>query len=283
MLDSDIAELFGVETKTLNQQMKRNIERFPEDFCFQLTEKEVDEILRSQNVTSNGISSKRRYNPYVYTEHGIVALAGVIKNEIAANMSVSIARTFVQMRRFIIENGDILLKLAQLQNRQINFEIETNKRFNELLKLINKADLPKQALFFDGQYFDAFDFISSLIRKAKESIVLIDPYCDERALAFLSSKGSDVNVTICKSAKSKLSVEEINTFKIQYGDVFLIDNDFIHDRFLVLDNNECYSLGASLNYVGKKTFVVTKIEDEIIIHSILERIGVGVLNDLYYR
>ena len=106
--------------------------------------------MRSQNAISNFLSSKRRYNPYVYTEHGIIALAGVLKSEVAAKMSVEIARTFIQMRRFIIENGDVLLKLAQLQNRQINFELESNKRFDEIIKLINKADLPKQVLFFEA-------------------------------------------------------------------------------------------------------------------------------------
>ena len=129
MFDNDVAFFFGTEVKKLNQQMKRNIERFPKDFCFQLSEKEIDSILRSQNVTFNTISSKRRYKPYVYTEHGVLALAGVIKNETATKMSVEIVRKFVQMRRFIIENGDVLLALAKLQNRQIEFENETNKKF----------------------------------------------------------------------------------------------------------------------------------------------------------
>ena len=136
-----------------------NIERFPEDFCFQLNSKEFKN-LTSQNVTSS--YGGRRHLPYAFTEHGIIALAGVLKSDVASKMSVKIARTFVQMRRFIAENSDVLLKLAQLQNRQINFEIETNKRFDEVLKLISKADLPKQVLFYDGQYFDAYDFITSL-------------------------------------------------------------------------------------------------------------------------
>ena len=232
MLDSDVAELFGVEVKRINEQMKRNIERFPEDFCFQLTEEELATILRSHFATSNGISSKRRYNPYVYTEQGIMALSGVIKNDFAVEMSIKIVRTFIAMRKFIIENGDVLLKLAQLQNRQINFEIETNKRFDEVLKLINKTDLPKQVLFYDGQYFDAYDFITSLIRKAKESIMLIDPYCDERALSFLSNRNSGVAIYICKSSKAKLSNNEVETYIKQYGDISLVDNDNIHDRFL---------------------------------------------------
>ena len=273
MLDNDVAELFGVESKRLNEQMRRNTERFPEDFCFRLTDEELSYVLRSQNATSNVISSKRRYNPYVYTEQGIIALSGVIKNDFAVEMSIKIVRVFIAMRKFIIENGDVLLKLAQLQNRQINFEIETNKKFDETIKLINKADLPKQALFFDGQYYDAYDFIVSIIRKAKESIVLIDPFCDNRALSFLSNKNDGVTIKICKSNKAKLTSEEINTFEEQYGFIDAFDNNDIHDRFLIIDKTECYSLGASLNYAGKKTFVVTKIEDKTIIDSIIERVS----------
>lgn len=129
-------------------------------------------------------------------------------------------------------------------------------------------------MFFDGQYYDAYDFISSLIRKAQNSIVLIDPYCDKRALKFLTNRNNGVLITICKSSKSQLANNEINLFTKQYGAVTIIENNKIHDRFLVLDNSECYSLGASLNYAGKKTFVTTKIEDEIIVSSILERIKI---------
>ncbi|MBO4737410.1 MAG: ORF6N domain-containing protein, partial [Bacilli bacterium] len=160
MLDNDIAFFFGVETKVLNKQMRRNKERFPEDFCFQLFDKETRD-LRCHFGTANLLSSKRRYNPYVYTEEGIIALAGVLKSGIADKMSVEIARKFIQMRKFILENGDVLLALARLQNRQIEFEIKTDKRFDEILKLINKADLPKQSIFSAGQFYDAYEFISS--------------------------------------------------------------------------------------------------------------------------
>ena len=271
MLDSDVAELFGTEVKRVNEQMKRNSERFPEDFCFQLNSKEFND-LKSQNATLNSAWGGKHKLPYVYTEQGIMALSGVIKNTFAVEMSIKIVRTFISMRKFILENGDFLLKLAQLQNRQINFEIETNKKFDEILKLINRADLPKQALFFDGQYYDAYEFITSLIRQAKESIVLIDPYCDNRALSFLKNRNDGVTTLVCKSTKSKLTIKEINTYKKQYGEITIVDNDKIHDRFLIIDNDECYSLGASLNYAGKKTFVVTKIEDSLIIQAIEERI-----------
>lgn len=270
ILDSDVAELFGVEVKRVNEQMKRNIERFPEDFCFQLNSSEFNN-LKSQNATTNHTRGGKHKLPYVYTEQGIMALSGVIKNDFAVEMSIKIVRTFIAMRRFIIENGDVLLKLAQLQNRQINFEIETNKRFDEVIKLINKAELPKQVLFFDGQYYDAYDFISSLIRKAQSSIVLIDPFCDNRALKFLSNRADGVSLTISKSSKAKLLDEEINLFIDQYGDIEIIENNDFHDRFLIIDQNEVYSLGTSLNYAGKKTFVVTKIEDKAITMAVLKR------------
>ena len=177
MLDNDIAFFFGVETKYLNRQMKRNIERFPEDFCFQLSKDEYND-LRCQNVTFKLSTYDRKYLPYVYTEHGIIALAGVLKNVVAAKMSVEIVRKFVQMRKFILENGDLLITLAKLQNRQLEFENETNRKFEEVFKAIGKLDLPQTALFYDGQWYDAFDYIVSIVAKASKSIILIDPYCD---------------------------------------------------------------------------------------------------------
>ncbi|WP_458458705.1 ORF6N domain-containing protein [Pseudobutyrivibrio sp.] len=269
MLDSDVAIFFGTETKYINKAVKRNANRFPNDFCFQLNSNEFKN-LRFQNVTSNSNYGGRRYNPYVFTEHGIVALAGVLKSDIADKMSIEVTRAFIQMRHFILENGDVLLKLAQLQNRQINFEIETNKRFDEVIKLINKSELPKQVLFFDGQYYDAHDFICSLIQKAHSSIMLIDPYCDNRALSFLSNRKEGTQITICKSTNAKLSNDDLSSFAKQYGEITVIANDTIHDRFLILDCNECYSLGTSLNYAGRKTFVITKIEDAHIINSIIQ-------------
>ena len=272
MLDSDVARFFGVDTKRLNEQMKRNVGRFPEDFCFQLNFIKFNN-LRSQNATAKVGYSKRRSYPYVYTEHGIVALAGVLKSNIAEKMSVEIVRTFIQMRKFIIENGDIVTALAKVQNRQFSFELETNKQFDEILKLITRADLPKQALLFDGQYYDAYDFISSIVRRATTSILLVDPYCDNRALSFLKNRKEGVNLSVCKSTNSKLKQEEIEIFEKQYGELHIFNDDEIHDRFLIIDSDECYSLGTSLNYAGKKTFVVTKIENQSIIQSIVNYVN----------
>ena len=155
MLDSDIAYLFEVETRRLNEQMKRNISRFPEDFCFQLNSIEF-KTLRSQNATFNCSTLGRKYVPYVYTEHGVMALAGVLKSEVAAKMTVEIVRTFVKMRKFILENSDTMLSLAKLQNRQLEFEKETNNKFDDVLRRIEKLDVPKTALFFSGQWYDAY-------------------------------------------------------------------------------------------------------------------------------
>lgn len=271
MLDSDIAFFFGVNVSSLNRQMKRNLQRFPEDFCFQLSKAETHN-LRCQNGTTKLLSSKRRYKPYVYTEEGIIALAGVLKSSTADKMSVEIARKFIEMRKFILENGDVLLALAKLQNRQIEFEIETNKRFDEILKLINKADLPKQSIFSAGQFYDAYDFISSIVRKADNSIVLIDPYCDSKALSFLRNKKESVNLKLCISHLSKLEADEIDRFESQYGKIAIKYLDSNHDRYLILDNEECYQLGASLNYAGKKMFSVIKNENREIIEFLLKEI-----------
>lgn len=272
MLDSDVAYYFGIDVKRLNQQMKRNKERFPEDFCFQLNSTEFKNI-RLQNVTFNSPIKSRKYLPYVYTEQGIMALSGVIKNDTAVEMSIKIVRAFVSMRKFILENSDTLLELAKLQNRQINFEIETNNKFDEILNLIEKKDLPKRALFYDGKFYDAYEFICEIIRKAKSSIVLIDPYCDNHTFTFLKNRNDGVSIYIFLSSKSKLSQNEISIFESEYGAIAIGKLDTMHDRFLIIDRNECYSLGTSLNYMGQKTFCINKIEKQEIIDSVLNIVG----------
>ena len=269
MLDSDVAFFFGTEVKNLNQQMKRNVGRFPSDFCFQLNSNEFNE-LRSQNVTIDVRYGNRKYLPYAYTEHGVLALAGVLKNEIAAKMSVEIVRKFVQMRKFILENGDTLLALAKLQNRQLEFENKTNQKFDEILMSISKADLPKQALFYSGQFYDAYEYVSDIIRRANDSIILIDPYCDSKALTYLKNKKENVQVIIVTSNPSKLEREELNKFESQYGEIVIKELDDNHDRYLIIDKNECYNLGASLNYMGKKSFSIIKNNDINIIKELLE-------------
>lgn len=273
MLDSDIAEFFDVETKRINEQMKRNKARFPEDFCFQLNSLEF-KTLKSQNATSNIGRGGKQKMPFAYTEHGIIALAGVLKSETADKMSVEIARKFIQMRKFILENGDVLLALAKLQNRQLEFENETNHKFEQAFKLIEKLDLPKTALFYNGEWFDAFDFIVGIIRKAKKSIILVDSYCDNKALSFLKYKSEGVKVLICNTSKSKLENEELSRFESQYGVIKVRTLTNLHDRFLIIDEEESYNLGASLNYAGKKLFMINKIDTTAVVKEII-RISKG--------
>ena len=272
MIDSDVAYFFGVTVSSLNRQMRRNADRFPSDFCFQLSDKETND-LRCQKGTTNFLSSKRRYNPYAYTEEGIITLAGVLKNDIAAKMSVEIARKFIQMRKFILENGDILLSLAKLQNRQLEFENETNRKLEQVFKLIERLDLPKTALFCGGEWYDAYDYISSILASAKKSIILIDPYCDGKALSFLSHRKDGVETTIIKGEHSKLKDEEVELFKTQYGKLNIKTIDDIHDRYLIIDKDVCYSLGTSLNYAGKKLFTINKIEDKETIRFIINKVN----------
>ena len=252
--------------------MKRNKNRFPNDFCFQLNSKEFKN-LKSHFATSNKGRGGKQKLPFVYSEHGIIALAGVLKSDIAAKMSVEIARSFIQMRKFIIENGEAMLTLAKLQNRQLEFENVTNQRFDEIIKKFDKYDIPKEALFFKGQWFDAFDYITSIISRANKSIVLIDSYCDSKALTFLAHKKSSVDVHISLSKESKLSDKEVAIFEAQYGKINVKVSDDIHDRFLIIDEEECYSLGTSLNYAGNKLFTINEIENKHIIKAILNEIS----------
>lgn len=272
MLDSDIAALFETEVSQLNRQMKRNKDRFPEDFCIHLNSKEFKN-LRCQNGIFNASTIGRKFPPFFYTEHGIMALAGVIKSEIAAKMSIAIVRAFVQMRKFIAENGDMLLSLAKIQNRQLEFENETNQKFDEVFRLIENVDLPKTALICAGEWFDAYEYITSIINKAKTSILLIDPYCDDKALMFLAHHQENVSITVVNGPQSKLKPEEIELFRTQYGPIEVKTLDDIHDRYLIIDNEICFALGTSLNSAGKKLFTINKIEDKHTIDFIISKIN----------
>ena len=221
MLDSDVAFFFSTTISNLNRQMKRNIERFPEDFSFQLTNDDIKN-LRCQNGTTKILSSKRRYNPYVYSEHGIIALAGVLKSDVAAKASVEISRKFVEMRKTLIENSNLILMATETKKELLEFENETNKRFDEIYRWKKEKDLPIDKVIAEGKYFDAFDYITNLIGRASNSIVVIDPYCDKKALVYLNHKKSEVSLTIYKGPHSKLKDEEIALYEAQNGKIKVI-------------------------------------------------------------
>ena len=274
MLDTDIADLFQVDVKRLNQQMKRNQERFPEDFCFLLSERETIELSRSQFATAmqtKGIKGGRTSYPYAYTEQGIIALAGVLRSGVANRMAVEISRVFVSMRHFILENGDTIRKIAELQSRQITFENETAKKFDTLFSYVDEKSFPKSMTFFDGQWFDSYDFLCSLFEKAETSILLIDPYCDREALKYCAKKKDWVSIKICHGPRAGLTNQDIATFTKQYGPVSVKCDASFHDRYLILDEKDCYHIGASLNHAGKRVYGINLIEDPDIVALLVQK------------
>lgn len=262
MLDSDVAMLYQYTTKSINKAMKRNINRFPEDFCFQLTEKEV-ENLRFQFGTSSLKKENyggRRYLPYVYTEQGIFMLAGVLKNEIAVQVSINIIRAFIEMRKFISLNGKLFKRLTNVECKILEHDKKFDIVFNELQK-DEKMEF-KQKIFFDGQIYDAYSLIIDIIKKAKQKILIIDNYIDDSILKMLSKKNQKVEVVILTLQNSKLNKLDITKFNKQYPVLKLAYTNKFHDRFIVIDNKELYHVGASLKDLGKKCFAISKIEDK---------------------
>ena len=258
LLDKDLAELYGVEAIRLREQVKRNIERFPKDFMFQLTEKETD-ILVSQIA----IPSKKHlggYLPYVFTEQGIAMLAGLLRSKTAIKINIQIMRAFVLMRRFISQNTGVFQRLDNVEKKQIEYQIKTNKNFDKIFKALeDKSIKPKQGIFFDGQIFDAYKFANDLIKTAKKEIVLIDNYIDENTL-LLFSKTKKIKITIFTkdiTKKLKLDLEKYNS---QYFPIKIKQFKNSHDRFLIIDNKQVYHFGASLKDLGKKWFAFNKFK-----------------------
>jgi hypothetical protein len=263
MLDSDLAELYEADTKVFNQAVKRNEERFPDDFMFQLSSEEF-ENLRSQIVTSSSISTKhggRRYLPYVFTEQGVSMLSAVLKSKIAVDTSLKIIRTFVSLRKNMIQNGSLFNRLDQIEKRQISYEIKSDEKFDKIFEAIESKDTkPKQGIFYDGEIYDAYVFVSDLIKSAKFSIVLIDNYIDQSVLTLLSKRDSEVKATIYTKNITKQLKLDLDKYSAQYPKLEIKKFDSSHDRFLILDEKEIYHIGASLKDLGKKWFGFSKFD-----------------------
>ena len=269
MLDSDLAMLYQVETKYLNRQRNRNAERFPEDFCFQLSKEEY-EILRCQNVTSkneNG-SGGRRYLPYVFTEQGIAMISSVLKSEVAAKASINIMRAFVEMRKFFISNNEMFARLDRVELKQL----ETDKKLEEVFDYIATTKEVKQKIFFNGQIYDAFSLMLEIVEKAEKELMLIDNYVDVNTLNILSKKKDGVIVLIVTSGNGSLTDKDIAKFNSQHPKLTVkISKDF-HDRFFIIDRNEVYHIGASIKDAGKKSFGITKLDVEDLTKSLLDKV-----------
>ena len=257
MLDRDLAELYGVETKVLNQAVKRNIERFPENFMFQLSENEY-ENWRSQFVTSNSDKMGLRRAPFAFTEQGVAMLSAVLKSETAIKASIQIMTVFVEMRHFLTANAQLFQRLDFIEKHQIESDIhqkETDKKVDELFSLMDKYNVKDtQGIFFQGQIFDAYAKFESFLAAAKKEIILIDNYVDLSILQRLAKKKKGVNVTIYTDPKTKLTFQDIQTFNAQYPTLTVNHTTKTHDRFLIIDNATIYHIGASLKDLGKKCF-----------------------------
>ena len=272
MLDSDVAMLYHYETKKINQAVKRNIERFPERFCFQLTEEEL-EIMWSQIVTTSKLEDNKyrskKYLPYVFTEQGIAMLSGILKNEIAVQVSIKIMDAFVEMRKFMNINKSLFEKVVSIENKMDKKFIEQDKKFDIIFDQLQLEENIKQRIFFQGQIYDAYSLIVDIIKKASKKILIIDNYVDDNILKMLTKKKNDVEVVILTSNKSNIQNIDIQKFNKEYPLLKVAKTNKFHDRFIVIDNKEMYHLGASIKDLGKKCFGINKIEDIEIIKQII--------------
>jgi hypothetical protein len=276
MLDKDLARLYGVPTKVLKQQVKRNEARFPGDFCFVLTEKEA-EIVRSQIVTFQNPSKEndRYFNflPYAFTEQGIAMLSGILRSPKAIEANIAIMRSFVKMRRFLVNNSQLFERVNDLEVRQLDFQKSTDDRFSEVFRYISSHAEAEQKLFFEGQIYDAFSFLVSLIQKAEESLLLIDGYVDVATLNILSKKKAGVAVRIITKTHCSLTEEDLAAFNHQYPSLSISHSEDFHDRFLILDGRSAYLVGASLKDAGKKCFALSLLKEPSLLNELLGKIG----------
>lgn len=259
MLDSDLATLYQVETKNLNKAVKRNIERFPEKFCFQLTDEETD-FLRFQIGTSNVGRGGRRYLPYVFTEQGIAMLSAVLRSDVAVRVSIEIMDAFVEMRKMLIGNASLFQRLDNIELKQL----QADQKFEEIFKALESDKLhAEKGIFYNGQVFDAYTFVADIVRSAKSSIILLDNYVDDTVLTLLGKRNTNVTATIyTKSISNQLRLD-LQRYNSQYPPIEVEIFSDAHDRFLIIDGTELYHIGASLKDLGKKWFAFSRMDIEV--------------------
>ena len=258
ILDRNLAELYGVETKRINEAVKNNLDKFEDEFFFELTD---DEFYHLQSKFSTTNFSKTRVNPKVFTEQGVYMLATILKSKIASQTTVLIIRTFASMRKFLLLNASIFQRLDTLEVKQIQNKLESDQKFNQIFDAIEEKGTPqKQHIFYDGQIFDAYLFVSDIIKSAKISIRLIDNYIDETTLILFSKRDANIAMTVYTKTISKQLELDFQKHNAQYPPIELKKFDLSHDRFLIIDAKEVYHFGASLKDLGKKWFAVSKMD-----------------------
>ena len=264
MLDSDVAMLYHYETKRINEAVKRNIERFPEDFCFKLTNQEYIS-LKSQIATSNigeniYIRGGKQKMPYVFTEKGIIMLSGLLKNNIAVEVSIKIVEAFIKMRNFINSNRSLFERVITIENEVDKKFNDYDSKFKQIFKVLQKDTEFKQKIFYKGQIWDSYEIIIDIIKTAKSKIVIIDNYIDDNVFKMLQKKNKDVEVVILTSPNCNITKLDIKKFNEQYPTLKIIITDKFHDRFIIIDSKKLYHCGASFKDLGKKCFGINKIE-----------------------
>ena len=261
MLDKDLAMLYGVEAKVLNQAVKRNVERFPNDFRFQLTK---EECLRSQIVTLNEKQGQHlKYMPYAFTEQGVAMLSSVLRSQTAIEVNIQIMRAFVSMRHFMVNNASVFSRLETMEYHQLEMQQhlqESDKRIDEVFRRLDEGNAkPKQGVFYNGQIYDAYTFVCDLIKSAKKRIILIDNYVDETVLTLLDKRENGVSATIYTQQISRHFQLDIDRHNAQYASIDVETFRLSHDRFLCIDD-DVYHIGASIKDLGKKWFGFSKME-----------------------
>lgn len=263
MLDRDLAELYGVATKALNQAVKRNIERFPSEFSFLLTSDEMQELVtncdRFQTVKHSTVPMR------AFTEHGIIMLASTLKSDAATQASIRITRAFVAMRRALASIAPLLARIEATERRQLKLEdsqVRNEERFKLILDAMQDKKFPPQKVFFDGQVYDAFEQMKKFVRMAKNELIVIDPYFADCVLPLVAQKRTGVQVVVVKNSRSKLLHDvDVAQFNAQYNNSLTVKvSDNFHDRFLIIDKTTLIHVGASLNHLGKKCFAFSSLD-----------------------
>ncbi|WDF70366.1 ORF6N domain-containing protein [Sphingobacterium oryzagri] len=254
MFDRDLAEMYQVEVKRLNEQVKRNIDRFPETFRFQLNTQEKDELVancdRFESLKHSAV------NPYAFTEQGVAMLSAVLRSDIAVKVSIQIMNAFVELRKLVGQETLQHLRLSGIENKLI----EHDQKFNKLFSALENNELPQRGVYFDGQVFDAYTFISDIIKTAKTSIILIDNYVDDRTLTLFTKRKKNVSVSIYTAGITKQFRLDLEKHNIQYPGIKAELFKKSHDRFLIIDDKELYHIGASLKDLGKKWFAFSRMD-----------------------
>jgi hypothetical protein len=267
MLDRDLAELYGVPTKALNQAVKRNLNRFPAEFVFILTPKEMNELVtncdRFKRMKHSSVPMR------AFTEHGVIMLASVLRSNMATEVSVRITRAFVAMRRVLASMAPILARIEANERRQIADQakndanqVRNEERFKLILDAMQDKEFPPQKVFYDGQFFDAFEQMKKFVRMAKTELIVIDPYFSDSVLPLIAQKRQGVAVIVVKSSRNRiLHTADVAAFNAQYANSLTVKtSDKFHDRFLIIDNSVLIHVGASLNYLGKRCFAFSSLD-----------------------